>query len=184
MLCRAPVNQELVLYTCFGFVPAGPLALARDMLLEDNEPFFVLNSDIICDFPFTDMIKFHKNHGKEGTIVVSPCLLLSLRKNHQYGVHISWHFHQCWFLRWRICGLLNDWLIDFVISCLKVCSNAYFTIGKFLASVMMQSLPWNQWLIQSLTLFTWIKVQMLIYYCCWSCSIWKENYHGSPAIML
>ena len=50
---------------------AGPLALARDILLEDQEPFFVLNSDIICDFPFSDMIKFHKNHGKEGTIVVS-----------------------------------------------------------------------------------------------------------------
>jgi mannose-1-phosphate guanylyltransferase len=47
------------------------LALARDMLLEDNDPFFVLNSDIICDFPFVEMIKFHKNHGKEGTIVVS-----------------------------------------------------------------------------------------------------------------
>lgn len=50
---------------------AGPLALARDILMEDNEPFFVLNSDIICDFPFKDMVKFHKNHGKEGTIVVT-----------------------------------------------------------------------------------------------------------------
>ena len=50
---------------------AGPLALARDILSEDQDPFFVLNSDIICDFPFSDMIKFHKNHGKEGTIVVS-----------------------------------------------------------------------------------------------------------------
>lgn len=54
----------------FGFV-AGPLALAKDFLTEDDEPFFVLNSDVICDFPFHDMLAFHKNHGKEGTIVVS-----------------------------------------------------------------------------------------------------------------
>lgn len=38
---------------------------------ENDEPFFVLNSDVICDFPFSDMLLFHKNHGKEGTIVVS-----------------------------------------------------------------------------------------------------------------
>lgn len=49
---------------------AGPLALARELLNVDNEPFFVLNSDVICDFPFTDMLQFHRNHGKEGTIVV------------------------------------------------------------------------------------------------------------------
>lgn len=50
---------------------AGPLALARDLLTVDNEPFFVLNSDVICDFPFKDMLQFHNNHGKEGTIVVT-----------------------------------------------------------------------------------------------------------------
>ena len=50
---------------------AGPLALARDLLTEDSEPFFVLNSDIICEFPFKQLLKFHKNHGREGTIVVS-----------------------------------------------------------------------------------------------------------------
>ncbi|KAJ8301458.1 hypothetical protein KUTeg_020445 [Tegillarca granosa] len=50
---------------------AGPLALAKDYLMQDNEPFFVLNSDIICDFPFKEMVKFHKHHGKEGTIVVT-----------------------------------------------------------------------------------------------------------------
>lgn len=31
---------------------AGPLALSRDILAKDDEPFFVLNSDVICDFPF------------------------------------------------------------------------------------------------------------------------------------
>ena len=45
--------------------------MARDHLSVDEEPFFVLNSDVVCDFPFKDMLKFHKNHGKEGTIVVS-----------------------------------------------------------------------------------------------------------------
>ena len=55
----------------FIFFLAGPLALARDHLTVDEEPFFVLNSDVVCDFPFKDMLKFHKEHGKEGTIVVS-----------------------------------------------------------------------------------------------------------------
>ncbi|KAI4789974.1 hypothetical protein KUCAC02_034914, partial [Chaenocephalus aceratus] len=50
---------------------AGPLALARELLNINNEPFFVLNSDVICDFPFKDLLQFHSNHGKEGTIVVT-----------------------------------------------------------------------------------------------------------------
>uniref|UniRef100_A0A3P9H661 mannose-1-phosphate guanylyltransferase n=1 Tax=Oryzias latipes TaxID=8090 RepID=A0A3P9H661_ORYLA len=49
----------------------GPLALARELLNVDDEPFFVLNSDVICDFPFQDLLQFHRNHGKEGTIVVT-----------------------------------------------------------------------------------------------------------------
>jgi len=56
---------------CVCLVSAGPLALARELLNIDNEPFFVLNSDVICDFPFKDLLQFHSNHGKEGTIVVS-----------------------------------------------------------------------------------------------------------------
>ncbi|XP_056886633.1 LOW QUALITY PROTEIN: mannose-1-phosphate guanyltransferase beta [Takifugu flavidus] len=50
---------------------AGPLALARELLTADEEPFFVLNSDVICDFPFRDMLQFHRDHGREGTIVVT-----------------------------------------------------------------------------------------------------------------
>ncbi|XP_060067827.1 mannose-1-phosphate guanyltransferase beta-like [Ylistrum balloti] len=50
---------------------AGPLALAKDHLNQDNEPFFVLNSDVICDFPFKQMVQFHKHHGREGTIMVT-----------------------------------------------------------------------------------------------------------------
>lgn len=78
---------------------AGPLALARDHLMKETEnnaitnnnsnnsnsnnnnnsnsshsdevPFFVLNSDIICDYPFQAMIDFHQKHGKEGTVVLT-----------------------------------------------------------------------------------------------------------------
>lgn len=50
---------------------AGPLALAKNLLAGDDEPFFVLNSDVICDFPFKEMVNFHKHHGKEGTVVVT-----------------------------------------------------------------------------------------------------------------
>jgi len=60
---------------------AGPLALAREILTRDDEPFFVLNSDITCEFPFKEMVKFHKNHGKEGTIVVTK-----VEEPSKYGV--------------------------------------------------------------------------------------------------
>ncbi|KAI1305861.1 Mannose-1-phosphate guanyltransferase beta [Halotydeus destructor] len=60
---------------------AGPLALARDLLTSDDEPFFVLNSDVICDFPFKHMLKFHKEHGREGTIVVTK-----VEEPSKYGV--------------------------------------------------------------------------------------------------
>lgn len=52
---------------------AGPLALAREELLkgDKNEPFFVLNSDITSLFPFKELLAYHKNHGKEGTIMVT-----------------------------------------------------------------------------------------------------------------
>lgn len=50
---------------------AGPLALSKDILSANDEAFFVLNSDVICDFPFSEMVEFHKTHGREGTIVVT-----------------------------------------------------------------------------------------------------------------
>ncbi|KDD72216.1 hypothetical protein H632_c3685p0, partial [Helicosporidium sp. ATCC 50920] len=51
---------------------AGPLALARDIL--DNgsgTPFFVLNSDVICQYPLKEMLTFHKRSGAEATILVT-----------------------------------------------------------------------------------------------------------------
>lgn len=61
---------------------AGPLALAKHLLTnEENQPFFVLNSDIICEYPFKDLIAFHKSHGCEGTIVVTK-----VEEPSKYGV--------------------------------------------------------------------------------------------------
>lgn len=53
---------------------AGPLRLAKDKIIEGNESglFLVFNSDVICDYPLDKFIEFHKSHGKEGTILVTP----------------------------------------------------------------------------------------------------------------
>ncbi|ETN74521.1 mannose-1-phosphate guanylyltransferase [Necator americanus] len=59
---------------------AGPLALARQYL-DGDEPFFVLNSDVICEFPFQEMIDFHLSHGSEGTIAVTQ-----VEEPSKYGV--------------------------------------------------------------------------------------------------
>lgn len=50
---------------------AGPLALAREHLEGGGEPFFVLNADVTCTYPFKELLAFHKAHGKEGTIMVT-----------------------------------------------------------------------------------------------------------------
>ncbi|GAY49748.1 hypothetical protein CUMW_121460 [Citrus unshiu] len=51
---------------------AGPLALARDKLIDDSgEPFFVLNSDVISEYPLKQMIEFHRGHGGEASIMVT-----------------------------------------------------------------------------------------------------------------
>lgn len=60
---------------------AGPLALARELLCDSQEPFFVLNSDVICDFPFENMLRFHQHHGNQGTIVVTK-----VEEPSKYGV--------------------------------------------------------------------------------------------------
>lgn len=50
----------------------GPLSLARDILASDDSPFFVLNSDVICEFPFKSLLEFHLAHGAEGTLMTTP----------------------------------------------------------------------------------------------------------------
>lgn len=63
---------------------AGPIALARDILLSGDdagEPFFVLNSDITSEFPFEELLEFHRSHGREGTIMVT-----TVSEPSKYGV--------------------------------------------------------------------------------------------------
>lgn len=60
---------------------AGPLKLAEKILLKNEEPFFVLNSDVICDYPFKQFVAFHKAHGEEGTIIVTK-----VEEPSKYGV--------------------------------------------------------------------------------------------------
>ena len=60
---------------------AGPLKLAEKILGKDDSPFFVLNSDVICEYPFQDLVKFHNSHGNEGTIIVTK-----VEEPSKYGV--------------------------------------------------------------------------------------------------
>lgn len=60
---------------------AGPLKLAAETLLKDDSPFFVLNSDVTCEYPFKELIAFHKKHGNEGTICVTK-----VEEPSKYGV--------------------------------------------------------------------------------------------------
>uniref|UniRef100_A0AC35UG91 Mannose-1-phosphate guanylyltransferase n=1 Tax=Rhabditophanes sp. KR3021 TaxID=114890 RepID=A0AC35UG91_9BILA len=59
---------------------AGPLAQAKKWL-DGTDPFFVLNSDVICDFPFKAMLDFHNSHKREGTIAVTK-----VEEPSKYGV--------------------------------------------------------------------------------------------------
>ncbi|CAA7019071.1 unnamed protein product [Microthlaspi erraticum] len=57
---------------------AGLLALARDMLVDESgKPFFVLNSDVICEYPLLEMIEFHKTHGAEASIMVTKGVVVT-----------------------------------------------------------------------------------------------------------
>lgn len=52
---------------------AGPMVLSKDTLDDGkNSPFFVLNSDVICDFPLKEMLKFHMEGGSDATILTTP----------------------------------------------------------------------------------------------------------------
>ena len=48
---------------------------------KDESPFFVLNADVTCDYPFKQLAEFHKQHGDEGTIVVTK-----VEEPSKYGV--------------------------------------------------------------------------------------------------
>jgi mannose-1-phosphate guanylyltransferase len=64
---------------------AGPLRLARDILTADgNKTFFVLNSDVICEFPFKKLLDFHLAHNGEGTLMTTD-----VDDPSKYGVILS-----------------------------------------------------------------------------------------------
>ena len=58
--------------------------MAAHILGKDDEPFYVLNSDVICDFPFVEMAAFHKKHGGAGTILVTK-----VDEPSKYGVVVN-----------------------------------------------------------------------------------------------
>lgn len=57
---------------------AGPIGLAKDILTQTKEPFFVFNSDVVCPFPLEKMLEYHRSRlaaggpkAAEGTILVT-----------------------------------------------------------------------------------------------------------------
>ncbi|KAH0485263.1 MAG: uncharacterized protein KVP18_001332 [Porospora cf. gigantea A] len=51
---------------------AGPIKNAESLLMESEcDDFFVCNSDVTCDFPLSQMLRFHRSHGREGTILTT-----------------------------------------------------------------------------------------------------------------
>lgn len=51
---------------------AGPISLAEKLLtVGPYDDFFVLNSDIICDYPLKEMLEFHKNHKGSATMLIT-----------------------------------------------------------------------------------------------------------------
>lgn len=64
---------------------AGPIGLAKEVLLKTSgEEIFIFNADITCRFPLEEMLKFHRSHGKEGTIAVTK-----VKDPSKYGVILS-----------------------------------------------------------------------------------------------
>jgi mannose-1-phosphate guanylyltransferase len=81
-LAGAPFKVEVIYsHEKVPLGTAGPLALARDHLISDGKPFFVLNADVTCKYPFKEMLSFHKAHGREGTIMVTK-----VEEPSRYGV--------------------------------------------------------------------------------------------------
>lgn len=65
---------------------AGPLQLAKDLLVKDNQEglIFVFNSDVICDFPLKELKKLHQEKKAEATII-----LTKVQDPSKYGVVVT-----------------------------------------------------------------------------------------------
>ncbi|KAJ0111966.1 hypothetical protein Patl1_02671 [Pistacia atlantica] len=62
---------------------AGGLYYFRDMIMEDSPShIFLLNCDVCCNFPLTDMLEAHKRSGGMGTMLV---IKVSAESAHQFG---------------------------------------------------------------------------------------------------
>lgn len=70
---------------------AGPLALARDKLIDGSgEPFFVLNSDVISEYPLKQMVDFHTKHGGEASIMVTKVQFVVQPQTTSHLEPLSW----------------------------------------------------------------------------------------------
>jgi len=66
---------------------AGPLGLARHLLeAPPAGPFFVLNSDVVCPFPLTQMLAYHKSRSGGGAAVAGTILVTRVADPSKYGV--------------------------------------------------------------------------------------------------
>ena len=65
---------------------AGPQKLAEKMIRDNNKDdmFFVLNADIICPYPFEEMLKVHKEKKATATMVLTP-----VKDPSKYGVVVT-----------------------------------------------------------------------------------------------
>jgi len=64
---------------------AGPIKLNEALLdVTDKDPFFMLNADVIADYQFDALLKFHRSHKGEGTIYVTP-----VEDPSRYGVVVA-----------------------------------------------------------------------------------------------
>lgn len=49
---------------------AGPVKKAENLLNSDDDPFFVLNGDVISSINYADLFQFHKSNGVQATIAL------------------------------------------------------------------------------------------------------------------
>jgi mannose-1-phosphate guanylyltransferase len=57
---------------CFHIINYRTILNFSNLTPSDPDPFFVLNSDVICEFPLAYLRDFHIAHGKEGTLMTTP----------------------------------------------------------------------------------------------------------------
>ena len=65
---------------------AGPIGLAKNniLMISQIDELIVFNADITCKYPLADLVNFHRNHGKEGTIMVTR-----VKEPSRYGVIVT-----------------------------------------------------------------------------------------------